>query len=46
MFNVFVFNLLIFSRKKAQSVEYGFFICISEKINTVFSDKRFDSLDA
>jgi hypothetical protein len=25
-----IINVLIFFKKKAQSVEYGFFICISE----------------
>jgi hypothetical protein len=34
MLIMLITNVLIFSQKKAQSVEYGFFICISEKINT------------
>jgi hypothetical protein len=34
MLIMLIVNVLIFSQKKAQSVEYGFFICISEKINT------------
>jgi hypothetical protein len=36
MLIMLIINVLIFSQKKAQSVEYGFFICISEKINTGF----------
>jgi hypothetical protein len=36
MLIMLITNVLIFSQKKAQSVEYGFFICISEKINTRF----------
>jgi hypothetical protein len=31
MLIVLIMNVLIFLRKKAQSVEYGLFICISEK---------------
>jgi hypothetical protein len=30
MFIMLILNVLIFFQKKAQSVEYGFFICISE----------------
>jgi hypothetical protein len=44
MLIMLITNVLIFSQKKAQSVEYGFFICISEKINTLETGRFFKNI--